>query len=189
MENDKKVKILESAIVVFSGDGYHQAKVEDIANLAGVGKGTIYQYFQSKKVLFLETLKYIFERMLEQLVVGIEEYDSSAEKFTKIIDNHTAFIRENMDMVRITVNDSGQFYRDFHENAFYFLNKALALIEEVVIEGQKKGELKTGDPAAAAQMFLGIFHANAINVIFSQTEEKRGIIKEMLDIFLYGVKN
>ena len=44
--------ILEATLAVFGEVGYHKARIEDIAERAGVAKGTIYLYFPSKKDLF-----------------------------------------------------------------------------------------------------------------------------------------
>lgn len=48
---ERRSDILKSAAGVFSKDGYHKAKMEDISKAAGIGKGTIYLYFESKRQL------------------------------------------------------------------------------------------------------------------------------------------
>jgi len=53
----KRQQILAAALGVFAEKGFHNAKIEEIAQAAQVGKGTVYEYFQSKKELFQETLK------------------------------------------------------------------------------------------------------------------------------------
>lgn len=73
MTEDRKMDILNSAGEVFSKYGFHGAKMEDIAREAGIGKGTIYGYFDSKKSLFYEMIKY-----------GIEEYEKGMEKALNI---------------------------------------------------------------------------------------------------------
>ena len=60
---DKRLRIIEAAVIVFSRKGFHRAKVEEIAEVAGVGKGTVYEYFKSKKELFLEMVLYIHQNM------------------------------------------------------------------------------------------------------------------------------
>lgn len=51
---DKKEKqILEAAAAVFAERGYRTARVADVAERAGIGKGTVYEYFRSKEQLFL----------------------------------------------------------------------------------------------------------------------------------------
>ena len=56
----KRYRILEAATEIFSTKDYHEAKVEEIAKKAGVGKGTIYQYFPSKQAI-LDNL-YLYRR-------------------------------------------------------------------------------------------------------------------------------
>lgn len=45
-------RILDAALSVFSKRGYHEATMEEIAQVAGVGKGTLYRYFKSKDELY-----------------------------------------------------------------------------------------------------------------------------------------
>jgi AcrR family transcriptional regulator len=54
-EIDKRQSILDYAFQVFMKKGYHNTKMTDVAESAGIGKGTIYEYFDSKKALFEES--------------------------------------------------------------------------------------------------------------------------------------
>ena len=47
-------KLLTAARHVFVEKGYHDAKIDDIAERAGVGKGTFYLYFKDKRAVFAE---------------------------------------------------------------------------------------------------------------------------------------
>ena len=49
-----KEQILEAAGLVFSQMGYSQSTIQDIATAAGIGKGTVYSYFESKPEIFVE---------------------------------------------------------------------------------------------------------------------------------------
>lgn len=64
--------ILDAAYDVFSTRGYHNATVDDIAQQAGVSKGTCYQYFAGKEEIFVATM----ERTLDKLIA---EADQAAE--------------------------------------------------------------------------------------------------------------
>ena len=52
LKTGKREAIIEAAIKVFSTKGYHNTRMEEIAATAGIGKGTIYEYFSSKLQLF-----------------------------------------------------------------------------------------------------------------------------------------
>ncbi|MEM0140165.1 MAG: helix-turn-helix domain-containing protein [Ferroplasma sp.] len=55
MASDKKSKIQDAAIKLFSEKGYDIATVDEIAKLAGVSKGIVFFYFKSKRELIIET--------------------------------------------------------------------------------------------------------------------------------------
>ena len=50
-------EILDAALTVFGESGFARAKIEDVARLAGVSKGTVYLYFDSKEALFREMVR------------------------------------------------------------------------------------------------------------------------------------
>ncbi len=83
----KRVAILKAAMVVFSRDGYHRARIEEVAKEAGIGKGTVYEYFRSKTDLFLD----LHEHMVSELkgfylkeLAEVREPDLLLERFIKV---------------------------------------------------------------------------------------------------------
>ncbi|MCX7930184.1 MAG: TetR/AcrR family transcriptional regulator [Chlorobi bacterium] len=56
--NAKRTTIIATAIRVFAQRGFHATKIEHIAEAAGIGKGTIYEYFSTKDELFLAVYDY-----------------------------------------------------------------------------------------------------------------------------------
>ncbi|MGI6514560.1 MAG: TetR/AcrR family transcriptional regulator [Syntrophomonadales bacterium] len=68
-ERGKRERILEAAQSVFARKGYYLSKIEEIAELAGVGKGTVYEYFASKEELYKEMFKVILNRYTEYVMV------------------------------------------------------------------------------------------------------------------------
>jgi len=57
---DKKQLIIKAAIRVFARDGLEKGKIADIAKEAGIGKGTIYEYFRSKDEIFQAIEQLVF---------------------------------------------------------------------------------------------------------------------------------
>src|ERR1700723_4263672 len=53
----KRARIIDAALRHFAEQGYHAARIEDLAAQLGFAKGSIFQYFGSKAGLFLETYK------------------------------------------------------------------------------------------------------------------------------------
>ena len=60
----KREAIRDAAVKVFAAKGYHTATVSEVAEVANVGKGTVYFYYASKEDLLLEILVYHFDQMM-----------------------------------------------------------------------------------------------------------------------------
>ena len=98
--HDKRSNIIRAARELFSEKDFHDATVEEVADLAGVGKGTVYLYFPSKESLFVEVIRDgIFE--LEREVEGsLEGVTDPSEKITKIVEINLEFLERNESFFR-----------------------------------------------------------------------------------------
>src|SRR5262245_29790258 len=65
---ERRDAILDAALEEFAAKGFAAARLDEVANRAGVAKGTIYLYFEDKEALFHELLR----SMLSPLVSAIE---------------------------------------------------------------------------------------------------------------------
>lgn len=85
-END----ILSAAIEVFHEKGFSNTSIQDIANRAGIGKGTIYEYFKSKEELFINSIK--FDIM--SIVSRIKASNSAEDEFFVRMSTHINVIQD-----------------------------------------------------------------------------------------------
>src|SRR5215207_6909978 len=60
-------QILDSAAELFARRHYHEVRMDDIAQQAGVAKGTLYRYFQDKEDLYLALLLGCSQRLIEEV--------------------------------------------------------------------------------------------------------------------------
>jgi AcrR family transcriptional regulator len=70
---DRRAELLEAAVRVFARKGFHQSRVGDIAEEAGVAHGLLYHYFRSKD----EVLETIFRETWTQLVADTERIEGA----------------------------------------------------------------------------------------------------------------
>src|SRR6516225_5410398 len=73
-------KILTVAARLFATHRFHEARMEDIAAAAEVGKGTLYRYFRDKEELYLALLQGAAEQMSQRLNVVIAQAAGPQEK-------------------------------------------------------------------------------------------------------------
>lgn len=70
-KEDKRQMIIEKSIELFSENGYHKTKVEDITKALDISKGNFYTYFDSKE----EVLYEILEKIKEEKIKALKEID------------------------------------------------------------------------------------------------------------------
>lgn len=76
MSTDKREQIIEAATKVFARDGLQKGRIDDIAQEAGIGKGTVYEYFRSKEELFEAIVEGVIHQSIE-LVNSVLEAEGS----------------------------------------------------------------------------------------------------------------
>ncbi|HVW31674.1 MAG TPA: TetR/AcrR family transcriptional regulator [Acidimicrobiia bacterium] len=178
-------EILKIAAEVFFEQGYHGAKLEDIARQAGIVKGSLYHYFESKE--------HMYERLIDEVRsladIGAETRADLPveERLAEIVRRRVELVVRNPVEIGIISRHlvrmdgvAGEWARSYRRN---FLHGLRAIIEE----GQAAGTFRAGDPDVLATFILG-----TITVV---TEWYRpggripadGLTEEMVAFVLEGV--
>jgi len=69
---DRRHQILEVSLTAFSSRGYHNTSMNDIADAMSLTKPVLYQYFDSKRSLYLELLRHVGEQLLEDVTAAVK---------------------------------------------------------------------------------------------------------------------
>jgi AcrR family transcriptional regulator len=75
---ERPEEILDAAQTVFGEVGFARAKIDDVARIAGVSKGTVYLYFDSKETLFREMVRAKVVPKLEEAEEMVRTHQGSA---------------------------------------------------------------------------------------------------------------
>jgi AcrR family transcriptional regulator len=145
--------ILEAARKVFAEKGFSDATVEDIANTAGVAKGTVYLYYRSKREVYFAALKFGIEQMYDAVVDELKRVSTPEAKLRALISVKLAYFDENRDFFKIFYSELGQIC--IHPGAIDSEFKALyleqaRLVESILKEGVRKKLLRNLHPEQAA---------------------------------------
>ena len=187
-EKDKRIQIIKAAVKVFSQKGFHDAKVEEIAQLADVGKGTVYEYFSSKAQLFQEMFKAGIQFYLDNLINDISPDLSCQEKLAHVARLHLRFVSNYKDLAKITMTEHTYFDENFRKWVWENRAKKIELLQHIIEEGITKEEFRKVDSHAAALTFMGSLGALFSPVIFSETKlNTRELIDPVLDIIMNGI--
>lgn len=86
--NDKKTLIYEAALsLVYENNDLSRIKVADIAARADIGKGTVYEYFDSKEQVIGEAIIYMFTKGIKTCELLIDDNKSFKEAYTMLLQN------------------------------------------------------------------------------------------------------
>jgi len=187
-KQDKRIQILRAAVKVFSRHGFYKAKVEEIAKQAGIGKGTVYEYFPSKKELFQEMIKASLEQYTDLAEKETKSIEGCAEKLAKIIDIHTHFVTAHKDLAKILLNDPGGVGESLKRWMMTTRVRMIEIIEDIVSSGIKQGVFREVDPTMTAQMFLGAIGSVVGKLLFfEETINHKDLKEKLMDLILNGI--
>jgi TetR/AcrR family fatty acid metabolism transcriptional regulator len=103
---NKRERILMAAVEVFTRRGYNNARMEEIAETAGIGKGTLYEYFDSKMQLFNEMIIKSWEEYSNSLTADSIHELNFEESIREIIKGHFTFSKEKKKLARVLFWDT-----------------------------------------------------------------------------------
>ena len=100
---DKRARILDAAIKVFAGRGFHSATVAEIARAAGVADGTIYLYFKGKEDLLLRLFDEKMNDLLREAKAALLEEKTAPARLKRFIVLHFALVEKNPDLASVLI--------------------------------------------------------------------------------------
>jgi AcrR family transcriptional regulator len=159
--SEKTARILKAAVDVFVRRGYRVATIEEIAERAGIGKGTVYLYFRSKDEILMAVFNECMDRMLGQMEGWIGNAEAkAADRLQAINDIALAGVDEMRPLFPLFFEFWAAAAGDFKERIapvyrriYDRLRKDIA---SVIEDGVRGGEFQAGiDAPAVASLWVG----------------------------------
>ncbi|MCX8043014.1 MAG: TetR/AcrR family transcriptional regulator [Desulfobacterota bacterium] len=160
-KEEKKRQILKAALAVFSRSGYHESTIAAIAREAGIGKGTVYEYFKDKETLFMELFSFLIEDHLQYLGIGKPESIAPAKRLEEIIlgtfhalGSMGHIYNIFLDLKTRCVNKTDDtFYHEQFARLYREFRRELAAI---IHAGQQRGFFRALHPDIAATLIIAV---------------------------------
>ena len=151
----RRMEILEAGLDLFIHKGYAATKISDIAKAVDMSVGLLFHYFESKEKLYEELIKLGIsgpQGVLSEIKKGsLEFFETSAKEIFQIMKKEPFVAKMFVLMTQAQYNDAAP------EQVKLMLSKMDVMTPSVlkIIEGQKDGTIKYGDPVALAVAFWG----------------------------------
>ena len=187
------IDIQDIAARLFSEKGFHEVRVDDIAEEVGLSKGTIYLYFENKEKLFYSIITDRATRLMNQLLDTVEQKISFKERLHGFVRTYLDFLNENSAFFRIIHSEKARMSMESHHELHEWAEKAyiasLAMQEAIVRAGKNEGVVRNVNEKDAARMLAGMLDATATQrIIMGDSAPVEDDVRTIIDLFLNGVK-
>lgn len=195
----KRQRILRFALRIFAKEGFRNTDVQVIADLAKVGKGTVYRHFGNKEQLFLATAK----NCLEQLGEYVEAKLGGEEQVGALIQNSgtaavlrqiailcAEFYQNCPQAVEIMIQERAEFRESVFPSHLMFRAETRSGFDELLRMAIERGELRRIDVIEASNAFGDLIYGSVVNGCLGGT--KANLVQRVehaIDILLHGLVN
>jgi len=172
---EKRPRLVEAASAVFAEKGYASTRVADIAQRAGVGKGTVYEYFSSKEELLFAVFEMTNAEISVRMDAALAAGGSTEEQLHNLLRLAAEVITEQVEMQPVILDfwaaSRGKDFEDTYRKAVvssytFFRN----LIADFIRDGQLRREFNTAiDADALAATIVATVDGLGIQLYFDRS--------------------
>ena len=158
-----KIKIIQAAYQVFSENGYHPSKMDEIAREVGVSKATLYSYFKSKEDL-LKMISISTSQRLNEIFQKSLEGQNSLEPFEELYNNMEEFqgsLHLNFEILSLSSHDKN--IREIGRNIY---NEKIDVFQVFLENLQSKGIIRDDiDARTLARLVAALYTDIAMQLV------------------------
>ena len=191
---EKRPLILRAATEVFAEQGFASVTVAEIADRAGIGKGTVYEYFSSKDELLFAVFEWMNDKIFERIRSLLDEGGTTRERLQRLLDLGVRITREQVEMQAVVLDfwsaSRGTKSEERYNQACLGTFRAYRrLIADVIREGQTAGELRAAvDPEAVAIMLVAAMDGLGIQIFFDREIDPDKTVGGFGEVLLAGLE-
>jgi len=195
MPDERPAQILDAALAVFGEKGVAGARLEDIAERAGISKGTVYLYFENKHELFSEVLRQWSREVLEQ-VHEAAEGSPAEDSLREFASRYWALLRSPrfatiQRLVAAEIQSFPELAREYGRDVRQPLE---TFLQRLLQRGVAAGEMEPGDDVVRARILLALLLQHAqwcarreFNVGLSARSDEQ-VFGDVIEFFLGAVR-
>jgi AcrR family transcriptional regulator len=139
----REEKILTAAFEVFAAHGYEAARIDDVARLAGIAKGTIYLYFRDKERLFRAVVRSLVQKKFD-IIAG--SFQGTGEQLLRELLSrmYREVVRNERvrSIVRLLIAESGRFPRLSEIYHREIIDPGMRAVRQALRQGIRAGEFR-----------------------------------------------
>jgi TetR/AcrR family transcriptional regulator, fatty acid metabolism regulator protein len=156
-KSDKRKAILQSAWKLIRHYGYAKTTIDDIAQSAGVGKGTVYLHFGSKSDIMLALVELTNDRITKQLEKLAAGDAPPAQRLHECLQYRVMTLFDLVHRYPHSADVVSLMLTDIVERLDRYVRRHGELLGEIVEQGCTQGIFSVDDPAKTGNLLAGMF--------------------------------
>ena len=184
----REQEILDAAVRLFARHGYAETDVESVAHELGLGKGTIYRYFPSKRDLFQAALNRSMTGLTEAVDERVAPIVDPIERMVQAIYAFLAYFERHPELADLFVQELGQFKGE--SKPVYFAHHEATcgpwreMFERLLAAGRVRDIPSADDHNVMLDLLYGTVLANRFT---GRSHAYKTQAKTIVDLFFHGL--
>src|SRR4051812_38250796 len=146
---DRPAEIVQAAMAVFAERGFAASKLDDIARRAGVSKGALYLYFETKEEIFRAVVDQAIAPNIEVVRAMVAAHPGPLADLLRLVAGRVGVLMETLPVggvIKMVIAEAGNFpelARVWHDDLVAHI---LGAMTDAIRAAQGRGEVRAGDP-------------------------------------------
>jgi AcrR family transcriptional regulator len=188
LQERRTSEILDVAIRVFAKCGFRSTDVQQIADELGIGKGTIYRYFDTKEKLFLaaadEGMRQL-ERHIHRSVEGVED---PLEFVRTAALAYVGFFQKRPELVEILIQERAEFREAIPATHMVYRDRNRGIAEAMVRRGVEAGVFRDVDVREATTTLGNLLYGTVVcGCLEGSSRKLTKMARQALELVLSGL--
>ena len=160
--SETRQRLLEAATAEFAREGYAGANINRISETAGYAKGTVYNYFPSKRALMLALIDDIAETHLAFITERLAGEAAPAGRLERFYAAGFAFVSSHLAQARVMISTLYGSDTGFRRHMYEAYQPMFQLVgTQIVAPGVESGDFRPVEPAETAVLLMTIYLGTA----------------------------
>ncbi len=180
-------RILDAALDAFSSKGYHDTRIDEIAEQSGTSKGSIYFHFPNKERLFLALVDQ-FANLLERRVnEAIQHEHEGIQRVRVALESVLATFGKYRRPAKLLLVQAVGLGSVFEKKRLEINDRFADLIRKYLDEAVAVGDIPPADTEIIAHAWMGAIYGVVIRWVYTGEPEPARILSALLPSLLRSV--
>ncbi len=190
----RPAEIVAAALQLFADRGFAATRLDDVATVAGVSKGTVYLYFESKEQLFEAVVREAVAPNIDRAEALVDTFEGPTPELLRALFGFMAGVLETplTGVMKLIISESGNFPQLARLYADLVVRRAFGLLRRILERGIARREFRQLDVEAtiphliAPVLLLGMWK-HSFGAHTDLVLDRRAVLEAHCDNLLRGL--